>query len=198
MPNLYPTASFPSSIWDGTSSTRESRDQYSEPDPNDWARILSELIATQTELARLKGQRKRVTANFTNNNGTLGNLTDLSVDLLAGEKYKGYLNLMISTDQAAEGAKFDFDGGTATMTSFLAALSANIQGATVGVGISSAIATDLTLTALANTNTHFIKYDFNLVVNAAGTFIPRAAQNSHTSGTLTVLAGSSLIMDLLA
>lgn len=38
----------------------------------------------------------------------------------------------------------------------------------------------------------------SFTVNGAGTFIPRTAQNSHTSGTLTVYRGSWIeIEDIL-
>jgi len=135
--------------------------------------------------------RSFLASAFTDATGTLANVTGLTHTLAAGRKYSGILTLFLSTDQAAEGAKLDFDGGTATMTSFSAGIISNEQGATVGVGVSSALATDLTLTALNGTGLNVVRVAWSAVVNAGGTFIPRLAQNSHTSGTLTAAIGSN-------
>lgn len=132
---------------------------------------------------------------FTDATGTLANVTGLTVTLKAGRKYHGTLTLFLSTDQAAEGVKLDFDGGTATMTAFSAGIVSNVQGATLGVTVSSAIATDLTATALSGNGLHVIVVSFSCVVNAGGTFIPRLAQNSHTSGTLTAAIGTCMQID---
>lgn len=68
-----------------------------------------------------------------------------------------------------------------------------MQGATVGVGVTAAIATDLTLTALADTALHVLVVSFFIDVNAAGTFVPRQAKVADDAGAvLTILKGSSL------
>lgn len=137
----------------------------------------------------------RVANNVTNATDTMANITGLSSTLIAGRKYSGELTLFCSTDQAAEGIKFDFDGGAATMTSFAAAITSNVQGATLGVTVSAALATDLTVTALSGTGVNCIVIKFGLVCNAAGTFIPRVSQVAHASGTATVVANSFMKLD---
>lgn len=141
---------------------------------------------------QLTGLANMSTSDEFSGSVTLANSAELILNLLAGKKYSGQLVAVISTDQIAEGFKFDFDGGTATMTVFEAAVTANVQGATLGVSVSSALATDLTGTALSGTTKHTIVIDINMIVNAAGTFKLRLAQNTHVSGTLTLHAGSTL------
>lgn len=138
--------------------------------------------------------RKFLASAFTDATATLANTT-LSVTLKAGRKYSGFVVLYLSTDQAAEGAKLDFNGGTATMTTFNAAVTGNVQGATLGTTVSAALDTDLTATSLSGTGVNALRIDFSCVVNAAGTFIVRLSQNSHTSGTLTAAIGSSLMIE---
>lgn len=138
------------------------------------------------------GGDSRNASNVTNNTTTPAAITGLSSTVAAGRKYKGELTLFLSTDQAAEGMLIDFDGGTATMTSFSAFISSNVQGATLGTTVSSAIATDLNATALNGTGINGIVIQFTFVVSVAGTFIPRIAQNTHASGTITCILGSTM------
>jgi hypothetical protein len=58
------------------------------------------------------------------------------------------------------------------------------------VADSAAIGTALTATT-ATTAPRVYNIYFDVVVNAAGTLIPRFAEVSHTSGTATVKAGST-------
>lgn len=133
----------------------------------------------------------RVASDVTNVGTTMAAITGLTTTLLAGRKYTGKLVLFASDATAADGLKIDFDGGTATMTSFAAAVTANVQGATLGTSVSSAIATDITATALNGTAVNCIVIEFGFVCNAAGTFIPRQAKNSDAAGaTLTIAANS--------
>lgn len=137
----------------------------------------------------------RLTADATNATATMSNLTDLSVTLIAGRKYVGELVLFASNDQTGEGLAFDFDGGAATMTSFIASFMATPpQSPTLGVLSSTAIATDLTVTT-ATTATACYVIKFSFVCNAAGTFIPRFSEVSHSSGTATVKAGSYILIE---
>lgn len=46
--SAVPDATFPTTVWDGESVSRDDRATKSSPDWQDWARIVSELIATQT------------------------------------------------------------------------------------------------------------------------------------------------------
>jgi hypothetical protein len=146
----------------------------------------------------LQAGRTRVTSDVTNATATMANLTDLSVSLLAGQKFHGRLILKCADSTATEGISIDFDGGDATMTSFAAGAGVLTGGTTVAVTtVSSALATDLNWTTI--TGETWIVVEFSGVVNVAGTFIPRFCQGTaHTSGTATVYAGSKLSIDYSA
>jgi hypothetical protein len=128
-----------------------------------------------------------LSTDFTNSTATMENLTGLSVTLLAGRSYTFRLSLMFSDSVAGEGAKFDFDGGTATATAFKARCTIT-DSALLLSATSTALATDFAVATA--TGDAGIECSGSFVVNAAGTFIPRAAQNSHSTGTLTVEDGS--------
>lgn len=143
-----------------------------------------------------EGGKKTVASDVTNNTATMANLTDLSMTLLAGRRYTGEFVIECVNSVAAEGIKFDFDGGAATMTTFFAAVSAfATSGAIVaGTVISTAIATDLNYTTL--TGETVLAFKVAMLVNAGGTFIMRFAENTTATGTATVRTLSfSLIED---
>jgi len=137
------------------------------------------------------GGLSRVASAVTNVTTTPAAITGLSATLIAGRKYTGKLVVFASCATAADGLIIDFDGGAATMTSFQAAVTGNVQGATLGTTVSAALSTDLNATALNGTGVNCIVIEFGLVCNAAGTFIPRVAKNADAGGaTLTVAANS--------
>ena len=130
---------------------------------------------------------RRLTANVTESAAAMTNLTDLTVTVAAGRKYTGKMVIYCVDSTAAEGIKFDFDGGTATMTSFRA------HGTLFDTGLllstqTTALATDFA--AATVTGDSMFEVHFSFVVNGAGTFIPRFAQNSHAVGTATAYLGS--------
>lgn len=134
---------------------------------------------------------KRLTADATNATVTMSNLSDLTVTLPAARKLVGRLTLYASDSTAIDGLAIDFDGGSATMTDFKAAVVGTPVGATLGTAYSTALATDLTATT-ATTGDIAYYVEISLEVNAAGTLIPRFAQVSHSTGTVTVRKGSKL------
>lgn len=138
---------------------------------------------------------KRMAAAVTNVTTTFANLTDLTVTLIAGRKYSGYLIVTVNEALAADGFKLDLDGGTATMTSINFGFSTAI-GATLGTRTSTALATPITLTALADTNDVIFEIPISLVCNAAGTLIPRQAKNGDAAGgTMTVRINGFLLLN---
>ena len=137
----------------------------------------------------------RVASDATNATATMSAITGLSSAVKAGRKYAGRMTLWVSDSVAADGVMVDFDGGTATWTSFRAAIVSQADGCTFGTTISAAIATDLTVPTLPDTNVHPLVVEFAGVVNAAGTLIPRFAQAAHTTGTATVHANSNLLLE---
>jgi hypothetical protein len=163
-------------------------------------RPRSVYVGTSVELegqawVRNHPGRKRLTASVTNATVTFSNLTDLSVTLAAGRKYTGILAVRCSDSTAAEGIKFDFNGGTATMTSFNAGVTGNVQGATAGTTVSAALATAMNFTAMNGTGDHWVAFAVSLVCAVGGTFVPRFAQNSHSTGTATAALGGFLHLE---
>lgn len=135
----------------------------------------------------------RLTADVTNATGTLANLTALSQTLSAGTAYTFHIAFRTSNSLAADGLKFDFAGGTATATTFWARCDIK-DTALLFTGTSTAIGTDI-LAATATGESALICEGYFLV-NAGGTFIPRAAGNTAASGTQTTFAGSFMWVEL--
>lgn len=151
------------------------------------------VITTGSWLQNTPGLARQ-TADATNATTTFASLTDLSVSVLAGRKYIGKLILKVANSTATEGIKIDLAGGTVTATSIWAAASSPVGGTTVlGTAISTSLAGVINYTTI--TGATIIEVNISMVVNAAGTFIPRIAENTTAIGTLTVSAGSYLILD---
>lgn len=127
-------------------------------------------------------------SNGTNATATLAT-TGLSVSLAAGLRYKFTGILYVANSQAAEGAQIDLNGGSATMTDLRAEVEI-IDTALQKAQQVSALAT--AVSAATVTGDALIRIAGSCKVNAAGTFIPRYAEASHTSGTLTIYKGSTL------
>lgn len=136
-----------------------------------------------------------VATDHTNNTTTPTAITNLSATVAAGRKYCGELVLFCDNTVAADGLRFDFDGGTATMTTFEAAVSSNVQGATFSVTTSAALATDIIATTTGVTTRLCVVIHFGFVVNAAGTFIPRAGLEAASTGVLTTRVGSHMVIE---
>lgn len=127
-------------------------------------------------------------ANYTNATTTFSNVS-MTANVTAGRKYSFKLVLFVSDSLAADGAKFDFNGGTATATDFRVhctlfdtALLLSTQATALNTAISQATVTGSGL----------LECYGSFEPLAGGTFIPRAAQVAHTTGTLTVFRGSNL------
>jgi hypothetical protein len=132
--------------------------------------------------------RSRINADVTNATTTFAAMTGLTATLKAGRKYTGQLDIKCNNSTAGEGIKFDFNGGTATMTSFWAAASNPVGSTVAGTVIATSLSGAMNYTTLTGEN--IIHLTFSLVVNAAGTFIPRFAENSTATGTATAELGS--------
>lgn len=138
--------------------------------------------------------RSRLTADVANATATMANLTDLSQTVIAGRKYFGQAVIYASNSTAAEGLQFDFNGGTATFTSFVYGLVGTPIGATIGVAYATSAATALTATTATTADVAYL-IAFEFVCNAAGTVIPRFAEVTHTLGTATARLGSFLLTE---
>lgn len=133
------------------------------------------------------GGTARLTAAVTNNTATMANLTDLSLPVSAGRKTLGRLTLWAQNSVAAEGLQVDLNGGSCTITSGEIGLVATppTTGVALGTVVSTALATALTATT-ASTGDAMYVIEFEIVVNAGGTLIPRFAEVSHTAGTAQI------------
>lgn len=132
--------------------------------------------------------RSTLAADYTNATTTFSN-TALSITVISGRKYTFKSVLFISDSIAADGAKFDFNGGSAAATDFRVhctlfdtALLLSTQATALATAFSQATVTGSGM---------FECYG-SFEPSGAGTFILRAAQNAHTTGTLTVFRGSNI------
>lgn len=111
--------------------------------------------------------------------------------LVSGRKYPFVCSFFVSDSVAADGVKIDFQGGTATETSFRAQVKAFDTALALSLQVD-----DITDSAAVPTLTGDgqIEVSGHFIPSGAGTFLPRFAQNAHTAGTLTLYAGSHCIM----
>jgi|GEM_PF-5345314 len=122
---------------------------------------------------------------FTNATTTFAN-TALARTLLAGVTYKIEGYLIQSNTVGGEGAKFDFNGGTATATVFSSAV--RLDG-----GVSVVLSALASPAAYATSSSSVFYVSGTIKVNAGGTVILRAAKNSTGGGgILTIDVGSWL------
>lgn len=130
-----------------------------------------------------------LTAAFTDATGVLTS-TALSVGpLLAGRSYRIEGILPVSNTATTEGVQFNFAGGTATATTFFVAAQA-VGSVTAGTLASTTLAGVLNYTVI--TGTDYIYIRGFIKVNAAGTLILKAAENTQAIGTLTIGIGAWL------
>ena len=129
-----------------------------------------------------------LTGNHTNATATPTDLTDLTVTVVSGRKYSFDLVLIVSQSVAADGARLDFEGGTAAATNFVADVTI-LDGAAYDTHtVVSALATDVTSTDIGTTVKIEAKGSFEPSGN--GTFIPRIGLEAASTGTITTLRGS--------
>jgi hypothetical protein len=131
-------------------------------------------------------------SDVTNATATLANITGLSATLVAGRFYFIRMVLKGINSTATDGLQFDFNGGTATATAFWMAAGILASGGTdvVGTNVSTSLAGVINFTTF--TGESGIVFEGYIQCNAAGTLIPRFAENSHTAGTATVRVGSKM------
>lgn len=129
-----------------------------------------------------------LTAAFTNATTTFAS-SNLSYTVIAGRSYRIHGILAIANSTAGHGVKLDFNGGNATATTFWATATV-LSGGTVTAGTltSSSLAGVINFTSV--TGTVYVMVDGYLKVNAAGTFILRAAEDSTGGASASLGVGS--------
>ena len=134
----------------------------------------------------------RVTTQYDKTNASLNNLTGTAVNVEAGKTYYFETVLFVNADVTG-GSSYQI-GGTATAT----AITYQIQlfdNSTNALTINSRIADLGTSSAgQAGTTAGVCKIFGTITVNAAGTIVPKFAQNA-ASGTSSVLVGSTFIVN---
>lgn len=135
----------------------------------------------------------RQTSTYTNATVTMSD-TGLSVNVFAGKKYRFHIVLMWKESTAADGARLDFESSTSTATTFLVnCVLTNAVGSNVAHVAStvSNLNTDMVIGAFTNTLDHMETCAGGYEPATSGTFTLRAAQSTHSTGTLTIYPTSS-------
>lgn len=136
-------------------------------------------------------------ADFTNATTTMAAVTGggkaLSVPLLSGRRYAFEAVLYVDDSSGADGAKFDFDASTVSVSSFrYYADDGNTGNFNITTqGFITALSTDV---AGSGFTSNVIVLRGTIEPSSAGDLALRAAQNAHTTGTLTIFRGSSLVV----
>lgn len=137
---------------------------------------------------------KVLNADYTNATTTFSNLNH-SVTVVSGQNYIILLDFSVLDSTAADGIKIDFNGGSAAATNFRIGCGL-ISDTGTAVAFTAATSTSLAgvinAGAMATANQHTLRCVGSFVPSSNGTFIPRAAQNAHSTGTLTIHRGSAL------
>ena len=133
-------------------------------------------------------------ADQTNATTTFANMNNCSFAVKSGRRYPFRGTFFISDSTAADGVKLDFNGGGAAATNFRVHCILDDTTATiVSSAQPTALATAITVAAL--TGAARWQCDGTFEPSSSSTFIPRFAQNAHTTGTATMSRGS--FMELL-
>jgi hypothetical protein len=126
-------------------------------------------------------------ADATNATTTMASSGCTISNLFSGRKYTFQCELYLSDSTSVDGAKIDFNGGTATSTYFRAQVTAF----DTALNLSSQL-TSLSASSSASTFSGAGAFEVHgsFEPAAGGTFIPEFAQVGHTTGTLTLARGS--------
>lgn len=131
-----------------------------------------------------------LTSDGTTTSATLAT-TNISVTVVNGSTYEFTCILFLSDSLAADGAKIDFNGGSATASNFRAHVTSFDSALNLSTQV-TALSTAITMSTL--TGASMIEIHGTFTASGNGTVIPRYAQNAHTTGTLTIAKGSNLIL----
>jgi hypothetical protein len=129
-------------------------------------------------------------ADATNATATMA-ATGLTVNVTTGRKYTFRATLLLSESVSVDGMKLDFDASTAAATNFRChGFATESASGPVDLGITTALATDITESVFGDGK---VVLEGSFEPSSTGTFAIRFAQVAHTTGTLTLYRGSSLL-----
>lgn len=132
----------------------------------------------------------RMTGDVPESAASLTALTDLSQTVVSGTNYVGTLVIKCIDSTAAEGVQFDFNGGSASASYFWAGASIPTSGGTDVTGTNIATALNGVMNFTTFTGESVVVINVSITASSNGTIIPRAAQNTHATGTATFRKGS--------
>jgi hypothetical protein len=138
------------------------------------------------------GRQCFLQADQTNATTTFASINNCTINVISGRRYTGRGIFYVNDSIAADGAKVDFNGGSAGVTNFRAHCTAF----DTALGLSSqgtALSTAYSVSTLTG-NGYFECY-VTFEPSSSGTFIPRFAQANHSTGTLTLARGSHLLFE---
>lgn len=119
----------------------------------------------------------------------------LSTTVINAHKYAFHAILFVSDSTAADGVKLAFDGGAATATDFRChALTGDTTLAAAVINTEPVALATTIGGALAGTAATVIEVLGTIQPSSSGTFSLRYAQSAHSTGTLTLRRGSSLVL----
>lgn len=137
----------------------------------------------------LAGNYTNATAGFTS--------TNLTRTLVSGQTYNFDAYLYITESTAADGWQINFNANALGITNFVVNCSSSAETGIAVVlanGTSAALATVINATSTVTTGGQEIECHGSIVPSASGVFGIQAAQNTHSTGTLTLKRGSGLIV----
>lgn len=135
--------------------------------------------------------RDYLAADVTYNNTAALADTLLSCDVLASGKY--LIEAVLHGTNAVRSLNFDF-GGTATITNFIGTWKSFEPGSvTLAATRVTAVGTDYNNSAL-DAGDEYYEFKGSVEINAAGTFLLRAAQRSADVSNTVLKRGSSLVL----
>lgn len=137
----------------------------------------------------LAGNYTNATAGFTS--------TNLTRTLISGRTYNFDAYLYITESTAVDGWQINFNANALGITNFVVNCSSSAEtgiAVVLGNATSAALATVINATSTVTTGGQEIECHGSIVPSAGGVFGIQAAQNTHSTGTLTVKRGSSLIL----
>lgn len=131
--------------------------------------------------------------NFTASDATIANHpTAFSFNVITGRSYMLTGFLYAGNSTAGEGFKFDFNGGAASMTTFVVEAQSVNGTNTPGTLVATSLSGAINWTSLTATNC--ITIFGMLKPSSTGTLIMRASENTTSTGTLTITAPSWLCL----
>jgi hypothetical protein len=132
----------------------------------------------------------RMSADVVRSDTILTPLTELSRNVEDGKHYTFKITLHVNSDMA-EGIQVDLNGGSATVSHLRAAFEFNSNSFDV-LDYTNALSDVASSDIFAGEGV--VKISGGFTTSSDGTFIPRFAQKTHSSGTLTAWRESSMLV----